>query len=40
MAMTFIPFDSILVAVNPAMARLSTFALNSVLLKWERQQSR
>lgn len=33
MTMTFIPFDSILVTVGPAMAILSTFALNSVILK-------
>lgn len=31
--MTFIPLDSILVTVGPAVAMLSTFALSSVMLK-------
>lgn len=31
--MIFIPFDSILVMMDPSMATLSTFGLNSVMLK-------
>lgn len=32
MTMTFMPFDSILVTLVPALAVLSTFALSSVML--------